>query len=356
MFLDSKRDWVVNGGISGSRLPGSTEAITRLQDERRSATSTGPMRARRAGSGGIADGWTGSVNLNRNAGVHRVNAALWGVSPGFDSSDAGFTFEADRAGMHAVYQWREPGGEPLRAPAGSSPSRSGTPGTSRAKAGGRACHVRQHGVEELLDGVRRRLLVPRAQDDRATRGGPSMLAAGRHSGSIGVESDGRKRCPSARTSARTANDAGGWSGRTGLNVRYRPAASLEISAGPSFERSTHRAVRRHLRGSGGGRHLRRALRVLDRLKQREFSLQTRVNYVMSPKMSLQVYMQPLVSVGHYTGFKEFARPRTFDFTRYGQRAAAPVLRGERARYTVDPGDGGAGFEFDDPDFNSSPCG
>ena len=48
------------------------------------------------------------MNLNRNAGVHTVNAALWGVSPGFDSSDAGFTFAADRAGMHAVYQWRNP--------------------------------------------------------------------------------------------------------------------------------------------------------------------------------------------------------------------------------------------------------
>ncbi len=35
------------------------------------------------------------------------------------------------------------------------------------------------------------------------------------------------------------------------------------------------------------------------LNQKEFSLQTRVNYVLSPKMSLQVYMQPLVSVGDY---------------------------------------------------------
>ncbi len=48
------------------------------------------------------------MNLNRQSGVHGVNAALWAVSPGFDSSDAGFTFMSDRAGMHAVYQWRNP--------------------------------------------------------------------------------------------------------------------------------------------------------------------------------------------------------------------------------------------------------
>ena len=37
--------------------------------------------------------------------------------------------------------------------------------------------------------------------------------------------------------------------------------------------------------------------VFAMIDQREFSLQTRINYVLSPKMSLQVYMQPLVSVG-----------------------------------------------------------
>ena len=34
-------------------------------------------------------GWTGSINLNRQSGVHGFNAALWSVSPGFDSSDVG---------------------------------------------------------------------------------------------------------------------------------------------------------------------------------------------------------------------------------------------------------------------------
>jgi Domain of unknown function (DUF5916) len=87
------------------------------------------------------------------------------------------------------------------------------------------------------------------------------------------------------------------------------------------------------------------------LKQRELSIQTRVNYVLSPKMSLQVYMQPLVSVGDYEEFKELARPRTFDFVRYGQDSGTLSYDAIRARYTVQPGDGGAAFEFEDPDFN-----
>ena len=87
------------------------------------------------------------------------------------------------------------------------------------------------------------------------------------------------------------------------------------------------------------------------LNQKEFSLQTRVNYILSPKMSLQTYIQPLMSVGDYLEFKEFAQPRTFDFTRYGIDRGALSYDPAARIYTVDPGDGGAPFTFSDPDFN-----
>ena len=45
--------------------------------------------------------------LNRNSGVWRVNAALWGVSPGFESNDLGFHSRGDRAGAHSVLLWRK---------------------------------------------------------------------------------------------------------------------------------------------------------------------------------------------------------------------------------------------------------
>ena len=136
----------------------------------------------------------------------------------------------------------------------------------------------------------------------------------------------------------------------GLNVRYRPAASLEISAGPGFDRN--HGLSQYVDAfedpivadTYGSRY------VFSTLDQKEFSLQTRVNYVMSPKMSLQVYMQPLVSVGHYTGFKQFANrePSTSSARRQpGSLTYDPVER----RYTAVPADGGTTFPFDDPDFN-----
>ena len=83
-----------------------------------------------------------------------------------------------------------------------------------------------------------------------------------------------------------------------------------------------------------------------------FPCRHRVNWILSPKMSLQVYMQPLVSVGDYWDFKEFARPDTFSFLRYGSDIGNISLS-ESSRYTVDPDIDGpaAPFSFHDPDFN-----
>jgi hypothetical protein len=190
-----------------------------------------------------------------------------------------------------------------------------------------------------------------AQDDRATRGGPSMATPRANGAFIGVDSDSRKRLRLSVNGNYESNAAGGWNLNGSLNLRFIPTSSLEISSGPSFGR-TH-AVAQYVDSTVdpvavatfGSRY------VFATLNQKEFSLQTRVNYVLSPKVSVQVYLQPLVSVGDYLGFKEFARPRTFEFTRYGIDRGGLTYDPVAKRYTVEPGDGGASFGFKDPDFN-----
>jgi hypothetical protein len=352
VFLDVKRDWVITGGLSGSHLAGRSSAITRLQNQsQRYFGRPDAAHVELDPEATSLNGWTGSVNLNRNAGIHTVNAALWAVSPGFDSSDAGFTFAADRAGMHAVYQWRNPKVNRF--------ARNRFIAVSKWYTWNFAREIQADGVHVFGNVELKNYwtlfatigLFRPGQDDRATRGGPSMRQPSAHSEFFGVESDGRKPVSIGVNSSSNRNDAGAWSRGLGLNVRYRPSSAVEISAGPNFER-THNLAQYvdtfadpAAAGTFGSRY------IFSTLDQREFSLQTRVNYVMSPKISIQVYMQPLVSVGRYSGFKQFARPRTFDFTPLdsspGQLTFDPIAR----RYTAYPADGGATFGFDDPDFN-----
>jgi len=352
LFLDKKREWVLNGRIAGSRAAGSAGAIAGLQNEsQRYFARPDATHVELDPDATSLSGWTGSVNLNRNAGIHQVNAALWAVSPGFDSSAAGFTFASDRAGMHAVYTWHNP---------------NVTRYLRRRFVAVAKWYTWNFGHELQGDGVHTfgnvELknywtifasvgLFRSVQDDRATRGGPSMLQGAAHNESIGIDSDSRKRISFGANLNSQHNEFGGRSRGFGVNVRFRPAAALEISAGPGFDRSHNLAQYvgtfqdQAAATTFGSRY------VFSTLDQKEFSLQTRVNYVMSPKMSLQVYMQPLVSVGHYTGFKQFARPRTFDFVSLDAGGASLAYDSAARRYTAAPGDGGANFQFDDPDFN-----
>ena len=48
------------------------------------------------------------MRFNRQRGNATVNAALWSVSPGFESNDLGFQNGGDAGGMHAVVLWRKP--------------------------------------------------------------------------------------------------------------------------------------------------------------------------------------------------------------------------------------------------------
>jgi hypothetical protein len=351
-FLDQKRDWVISGRLAGSSIRGSTGAITRLQEasQRYYDRPDAPhieLDPNRTSLGG----WTGSLNLNRQSGVHGLNASLWAVSPGLDSSDAGFTFNSDRAGTHAVYLWRNP--------KVTGPFRERFAAVSKFYVWNYARELQSDGVflignlqfKNYWSAFANGGYFRGVQDDRATRGGPSMGPPSAYSLFAGVQSDSRKRLRLSLDNGYEGNTAGGWNVNSGINVRFIPSSSLEISTGPGLS-LTHALAQYVDRitdpvatATYGSRYL------FATLDQTQFSLQTRINYVLSPKMSLQVYLQPLVSVGDYQEFKEFAAPRTFSFTRYGIDRGTITHHPAAKQYTVDPGDGGAPFTFDDPDFN-----
>jgi hypothetical protein len=351
-FLDGKRDWVVTGRVAGSHVGGSAASIEELQrapqryyqrpDAVHVALDPAATRLR---------GWTGSVNLNRNSGVHGVNAALWGVSPGFESGDAGFNFNADRAGAHAVYSYNNPAVTRFARRRSFSAAKWYTWNFDR-ELQGNGVHVfgnvQLRNYWTLYGGGFGSLEI---QDDRATRGGPLVVRPAYGGGFFGFESDGRKRVALSAESEMFGGADGGSVIDLGLQVRYRPAASLEVSAGPRVRRN--RLPAQYVgtfedpvaAPTYGSRY------VFAWLDQRELSIVTRASVVFSPKASLQVYMQPLVSVGDYTRFKQLARPRTYDFITYGEDAGTLSYDAATRQYTVGPGDGGAPFVFDDPDFN-----
>jgi hypothetical protein len=78
---------------------------------------------------------------------------------------------------------------------------------------------------------------------------------------------------------------------------------------------------------------------------------------MSPTLSFQVYIQPFVASGKYTGFKYLKRSKSYDFINYGENGS--TLTGDISEngvinsYTLDPDAGGPAPSqtISNPDFN-----
>ena len=91
------------------------------------------------------------------------------------------------------------------------------------------------------------------------------------------------------------------------------------------------------------------------LRQHELDVTLRVNATMSRTLSLELFAQPFTFSGAYSGFKELAAPRSFDFNVYGQANGSTIAYdSSTAAYTVKPS--GAqptdSFAISNPDFRT----
>jgi hypothetical protein len=354
-FFDDRREWVATGSVSRSWVVGSASSITRLQraPQRYYQRPDAPHVELNPGATGLR-GWAGSVNLNRNSGRYwTFNAALWGTSPGFDSSDAGLMFAGDTWGGHAVLVLRKLDPDKLTRSRSVVMAKSWVRNFDR-----QPTHdgVFVFGDATLLNYWRvgsRLALFRRVLDDRKTRGGPLTTNPGGGFTGVDVGTDGRRRLSASFSANYSWDEFGGRDPSGEVSITLKPTSAITISTGPSVSRSY--VVAQYVgavldlaaASTFGTRY------VFSDLDQATVSLVSRVNWIASPRMSLQVYAQPFIAVGDYWSLKELAAPRTFDFRRYGDGATGLAYSAFDRTYTLDPdGDGpAAAFDIADPSFN-----
>lgn len=353
-FFDDKKDWVITGALAASHVRGSEHSIFELQESsrryyQRPDAAHIELDPHRTSLGG----YTGRVYLNRNSGVWRVNAALWGVSPGFESNDLGFHGRGDRGGAHGVLLWRR-----------QTPDRfSRSRGWWLAKAW--TWNFNRERLNDIWMGCADALFTNywrargcagysyRALQDDLTRGGPIAENPQGSWINVGLGTDDRKWISFEMGGGHDWNERGGF--RTGgdVGINLKPLPSLSISTGPSYNHSSD--VAQYVQTEDdptavttfGKRY------VFGTIAQKQLVLQTRVNWIVNPRISLQVYMQPLLATGTYDDFKEFAAPRTFDFRHYASADSFLSYDPANRSYLVDPDGAGpaSSFSFDNPDFN-----
>jgi hypothetical protein len=97
--------------------------------------------------------------------------------------------------------------------------------------------------------------------------------------------------------------------------------------------------------------------IFARLDQKIVAANIRADWILSPTLSLQVYMQPLIVSGKYTQFKALQKPKSYEFLTYGENGSTIVnnltANGNIGSYSIDPdGTGPASAQtIYNPDFN-----
>ena len=352
-YDSNDRVWLFTGALSGSRVAGNASAITRTQQT--SARYYQRPDADHVDVDATATSLTGlyaMAYVGKQAGRFTMRNGFAYVSPGFEVNDAGFQSEADRILVDTHYQYNQPSpGRFLR-----SWSVNASPDGKFNTAGDLIfANVNSQLSVELLNYWRSSLRLqfdPWTDDDQLTRGGPMARNPGAFDARFNLNSDGRRPMVLRGTYGWSNDKSGAWARNIDVGVSARFRETLQLSIGPSYVRShtTAQYVTRISDPLATATYDSRY--VFANLDRTTVSLDTRVDVTLSPALSLQLYLEPFISVGDYRSLKEFRAPNTYDFLEYGVDAGT-LTPNASGGFDVDPDGAGAapGFTLSDRDFS-----
>ena len=297
----------VTGFWAASHVTGSVTALDRIQRntvhsfQRPDATHLTYDPTRRALSG-----YAGAVNFNKISGqMTRAQSNLTFKSPGFEINDVGFLQRADEVTQSNWFQVRSD--RPTRIFRNRNVNFNQWAGWNfggdlRFWGGNINSHYTLVSNWSFGGGLN---YNGQGLADRATRGGPSVYTNPLVSGWTYLNSDNRKPVMFSLNYSAFGDqyDSHGWD--LSPSVVLRPSRALAVTAGYAIGRNLSQSQWVNNIVADG-----RARYIFGRIDQTTMSVSARVNYTMSPTLSLQVYLRPFVSAGEYTNFKELVDGRS----------------------------------------------
>ncbi len=356
-FLDEDKVWVVSGWAGLTNAAGDRERMISLQRnsqhyfQRPDAPFLGVDSSLTS-----MTGYGARISLNKNKGHFFSNSAFGILSPNFEVNDLGFESRADVINMHigGGYSWSDPGEIFRYAESGGAIYQNFDYDGNVTWRG-----VFEYGNLQFLNYYSFNWNVaynPETFNDRRTRGGPLTLNPSGYQLNLDVTTDSRK---SFEAEVSWFTYQSGWQRdiQDFVSLTWRPVANVSVSVAPTFENDREAAQWVTSVDDPTATATYEGRYVFADLNQNTLSANIRLNWTFTPTLSLQLFMQPLISSGHYTNFKELARPRSFDFNVYGT-GSSTLTETKSAdgsvSYSADPDGAGpaAPITFDNPDFNT----
>lgn len=322
------RTWAFYGYLAASRVAGDSLAMIRIQrSSNHYFQRPDAQRLHVDSSATSMTGYDWRMTLDKRRGEHWTGS-VWAaeVSPGFEINDLGYSNRQEvlDGGFRIQYREIRPG-RIFRTYNGSLSSSHNYSHDLLGDVWSASSWSRNHvsgnvsfrGMATLLNYWRLNANLswnPERMDRTATRGGPLMLKPASWSARLGFDSDSRRAVtigPNLQLD-RSARGAG-WKTQIGVDVGLHPSSRVAIRLQPKWSRS--RTGAQYVTSTDtlpfaptfGRRYL------FGDLDRQEFSLETRLSAAFSPTLSLQLYVQPLLSSGNYLDYKQFLAPETYTF-------------------------------------------
>ncbi|MEW5983840.1 MAG: DUF5916 domain-containing protein [Acidobacteriota bacterium] len=304
--------YAITGYWAGSSISGSAEAIDRLQTgsvhlfQRPDTDHVGYDATRTS-----LNGHAGSLSLQKIGG-QTVRFSVYGgyKSPGFDINDLGFLRRADQMMQSNWIQFRQdrPFGifRTVRFNVNQWAAWNFA-GDNLFYGGNINAHATFTSNWTFSIGLN---AEGPGLDDRATRGGPAAKYPATKGVWYGIGTDSRKAVSGRFQSMYFRDTAGGLAFRLDPSITLRPTSFLSVAAGIGYERRTERSQWVEAVEDPVTHY------VFGHLQQKTLGLTFRVNYTITPNLTVQVYAEPFVSAGAYDDFRELANGRA---DRYADR-------------------------------------
>ena len=345
------KDWELDFSTYFSRVEGSTEAITNTQKSwihgfQRPDASYLKLDTTRTSLSGQG----GKIVFSKNGGKLKFMAATSWKSPGLELNDVGYMRQADNIlevfwvgyriyepfsifrNMNLNFnQWTEWnfGGE-LTGPGGNVNG-----------------HTQLKNYWNLNLGAN---WNGEGLSTTELRGGPALKTSGSKNVWFAFGSNDQKRLTGeAQVMILSGNEKNSKQMfDCGISLGYRPSKSLKITLSPSFNSNND-----ELQYVDQQDYSNKTDYIFARIHQKTLSASLRINYIITPNLSIQYWGQPFLASGKYTEFKRITNSRATNYTdRFSllnSNELAYIPPDEQ--YRVSDQAGNQLYMFDQPDFN-----
>jgi hypothetical protein len=347
IFLDSSKTWVLAGWGGFSRIEGTPHRLISVQrNSQHYFQRPDAYHVNVDSSATSLTGYAARIVLNKQKGNFFFNSAFGVIDPKYDINDVGLLFRTDQINSHvgAGYFWSEPTNAYRWLELGGASYVSFDFGGNSTGKG-----IFHFGSIQLLNYYNANWNLGYSFEgfnNRRTRGGPLTKEPAGVNGSLWINSDSRKNIVIGFGNyAEIYGESKSYG--TDFEIEYRPISNLSLSFNPGYTRNSDFAqwVTSFADPSAVETYGRRY--VFAELSQTTISAGIRLNWTLNPNLSLQLFMQPLISAGEYNNFKQLAAASTYDF----KNLTASEIVEEGNDIKITPAGSTRSISINNPDFN-----